>query len=305
MKAFTYYNSLNSWGWLDHVERKIIDNVEVIPGDIRDYECVFNAIKKTDIVFNLASLIGIPYSYKAPSSYIDTNIRGILNIMNASKKLDVKKIIHTSTSEVYGSAQYMPIDEKHPVNAQSPYAASKVGSDQLALSYFRSFDTPVSIIRPFNTFGPRQSLRAIIPTIICQILDKQSNIISLGNLNVTRDFSYISDTVDGFISTLKAKNILGEIINIGSGYKISISEIVNIISKILGSKKKIVIEKARLRNKKTEVTRLCASNRKAKKLLNWKPQYKSKEGLIIGLNKTIEWYKKENLKKFKSNLYNI
>ena len=176
--------------------------------------------------------------------------------MNASKKLDVKKIIHTSTSEVYGSAQYMPIDEKHPVNAQSPYAASKVGSDQLALSYFRSFDTPVSIIRPFNTFGPRQSLRAIIPTIICQILDKQSNIISLGNLNVTRDFSYISDTVDGFISTLKAKNILGEIINIGSGYKISISEIVNIISKIWEVKKNCN-RKARLRNKNRSDKTLC------------------------------------------------
>lgn len=306
VKAFVYYNSQNSWGWLDHVDKKIIDNLEVFPGDIRDYECVESAVKNVDIIFNLASLIGIPYSYKAPGSYIDTNIKGIINIMNASRKYKIRKIIHTSTSEVYGSAKFLPMNENHPLNAQSPYAASKIGSDQLALSYFCSFDTPISIIRPFNTYGPRQSLRAIIPTIICQMLDKNCNAIKLGNLEVTRDFNYITDTVSGFISTIKAKKILGEVINIGNGYQISINELIKTISEILGYKKKVIIQEARVRNKKTEVRKLCASNIKAKKILKWSPEYKSKKGLILGLKKTIDWYKKkENLQKFKSNLYNI
>lgn len=238
VKAFVYYNSLNNWGWLDQISKKILNKVEVVSGDIRDYECVSSAIKNCDYIFNLASLIGIPYSYKAPNSYIDTNIKGILNIMNACRKQKILKIIHTSTSEVYGSAKYIPIDESHPLNAQSPYAASKIGSDQLALSYFRSFDTPISIIRPFNTYGPRQSLRAIIPTIICQMLDKNTDTIKLGNLNVTRDFNYITDTINGFISTIKANKILGEVINIGSGYQISVSELIKVISEIIGLKKK-------------------------------------------------------------------
>lgn len=306
VKVLVYYNSHNSWGWLDHIDKKIIKELEVITGDIRDYECVKSSMKNCNFIYNLASLIGIPYSYKAPSSYIDTNIRGIMNIMNASKHQNIKKIIHTSTSEVYGSAKYIPIDEKHPINAQSPYAASKAGSDQLALSYYKSFNTPISIIRPFNTYGPRQSLRAIIPTIICQMLDSKTNIIKLGNLEISRDFNYISDTVDGFMSCLKSKKILGEVINIGSGYQISIKELVKVISKIIGCEKRVQIDKVRVRNKKTEVQRLCASNIKAKKLLNWKPKHKSKDGLITGLEKTINWYKKpENLKKFKTDIYNI
>ena len=226
--------------------------------------------------------------------------------MNAAKKRNIDKIIHTSTSEIYGSALFVPMTEKHPINAQSPYAASKVASDQLAVSFYKSFNTPVSIVRPFNTYGPRQSLRAIIPTIITQILDNNKKHINIGNVKVTRDFNYISDIVEGFVKTIKAKKILGEAINIGSGYQISILKLVEIICKIIGNKKKIVIEKKRVRNPNTEVTKLCASNKKAKNLLNWEPTYKSKNGLIEGLKTTIKWYEKpENLKKFKTHFYNI
>ena len=224
VRAFVYYNSQNSWGWLDDTEKKIKSQIEVVAGDIRDYECVNSAMQGCDYIFNLASLIGIPYSYKSPSSYIDTNIKGIMNIMNAAKDKSITKIIHTSTSEVYGSAKTVPMTEKHQLSAQSPYAASKIGADQLAISYNKSFNLPISILRPFNTFGPRQSLRAIIPTIITQFLDDRLKKIKIGNVNVTRDFNYIDDTVDAFISTIKAKNIIGEVINIGTGRETSIKE---------------------------------------------------------------------------------
>tara|TARA_Y100000992_G_scaffold127162_1_gene83469 strand:+ start:2271 stop:3275 length:1005 start_codon:yes stop_codon:yes gene_type:complete len=306
VKAFVYYNSQNSWGWLDDSEKKIKSQMEVVAGDIRDYECVKSAIQGCDYIFNLASLIGIPYSYKSPSSYIDTNIKGIMNLMNAAKEKSISKIIHTSTSEVYGTAKFVPMTEKHQLSAQSPYAASKIGADQLAISYYKSYNLPISILRPFNTYGPRQSLRAIIPTIITQFLDHKLKKIKIGNVHVTRDFNYIDDTVDAFISTIKAKNIIGETINIGSGKETSVKDLLKIVSKITSRKKTIIREKARIRNKATEVDRLCASNLKAKKLLGWKPKFHSKLGFENSLKKTISWFeKKENIKKFKTNLYNI
>jgi NAD dependent epimerase/dehydratase len=306
VRAFVYYNSQNSWGWLDDTEKKIKSQIEVVAGDIRDYECVNSAMQGCDYIFNLASLIGIPYSYKSPSSYIDTNIKGIMNIMNAAKNKSITKIIHTSTSEVYGSAKIVPMTEKHQLSAQSPYAASKIGADQLAISYNKSFDLPISILRPFNTFGPRQSLRAIIPTIITQFLDDRLKKIKIGNVNVTRDFNYIDDTVDAFISTIKAKNIIGEVINIGTGRETSIKDLLKTVGEITKSKKVIKQEKIRVRNKATEVDRLCASNLKAKKLLKWRPRFHTKSGFVEGLKMTISWFeKKENIKKFKTNFYNI
>tara|TARA_B100000780_G_C21125607_1_gene456631 strand:+ start:2975 stop:3979 length:1005 start_codon:yes stop_codon:yes gene_type:complete len=306
VRAFVYYNSQNSWGWLDDTERKIKSQIEVVAGDIRDYECVKSAMQGCDYIFNLASLIGIPYSYKSPSSYIDTNIKGIMNIMNAAKDKSITKIIHTSTSEVYGSAKIVPMTEKHQLSAQSPYAASKIGADQLAISYNKSFNLPISILRPFNTFGPRQSLRAIIPTIITQFLDDRVKKIKIGNVHVTRDFNYIDDTVDAFISTIKAKNIIGEVINIGTGRETSIKDLLKTVGKITKCKKAINQEKIRIRNRATEVDRLCASNLKAKKLLKWKPKFYTKSGFEEGLKKTISWFeKKENIKKFKTNFYNI
>tara|TARA_B100000963_G_scaffold269345_1_gene237489 strand:- start:5021 stop:6025 length:1005 start_codon:yes stop_codon:yes gene_type:complete len=306
VKAFVYYNSQNSWGWLDDSEKKIKSQIEVVAGDIRDYECVKSAVKGCDYIFNLASLIGIPYSYKSPSSYIDTNIKGIMNLMNAAKEKSISKIIHTSTSEVYGTAKFVPMTEKHQLSAQSPYAASKIGADQLAISYYKSFNLPVSILRPFNTYGPRQSLRAIIPTIITQFLDHKLKRIKIGNVHVTRDFNYIDDTVNAFISAIKAKNIIGETINIGSGKETSIKDLLKIVSKITSRKKAFIREKVRIRNKNTEVDRLCASNLKAKKLLGWKPKFHSKLGFESSLKKTISWFeKKENIKKFKTNIYNI
>ena len=306
VRAFVYYNSQNSWGWLDDADEKIKSQVEVVAGDIRDYECVKSAIQGCDYIFNLAALIGIPYSYKSPSSYIDTNIKGIMNIMNATKDKSISKIIHTSTSEVYGTAKTIPMTEKHQLSAQSPYAASKIGADQLAISYNRSFNLPISILRPFNTFGPRQSLRAIIPTIITQFLDNKLKKIKIGNTHVTRDFNYIDDTVDAFISTIKAKNIIGEVINIGTGRETSIKKLLKTVSKITKCKKVINRENIRVRNKTTEVDRLCASNIKAKKLLKWKPKFYSKLSFEESLKKTITWFeKKENIKKFKTNFYNI
>jgi len=306
VRAFVYYNSQNSWGWLDDIDQKLKDEIDVVAGDVRDYEFVKSSIVGCDYILNLASLIGIPYSYKSPSSYIDTNIKGLMNIMNAAKEKDISKIIHTSTSEVYGSAKFVPMTEKHQLSAQSPYAASKIGADQLALSYNKSFGLPISILRPFNTFGPRQSLRAVIPTIITQCLNKKIKKIKVGNLHVTRDFNYIDDTVDAFISSLKAKNIDGEVINIGAGREISIKNLLRNISEVTDCKKNIYKENKRVRNKATEVDRLCASNVKAKKLLNWKPKFNTKIGFEKGLKITIDWFKKEeNLKKFKTNLYNI
>ena len=303
--AFTFYNSRGFNGWLDTLDKKILNELNIISGDIRDHDFLVNHTKKKDAILHLAALIGIPYSYHAPKSYIETNITGTYNILNASKINNVKKTIITSTSEVYGTAQTIPILESHPLNAQSPYAASKIGGDQLALSFYRSYKLPVSIIRPFNTFGPRQSTRAIIPTIITQILNKNSN-VKLGNLSPTRDFTFVEDTADSFVQALKSNKINGETINIGNNFEISIKDIIGIIKNDFGYDFKVVLDKKRVREKKSEVFRLITSNKKAKKLIHWKPKYEGIEGFKLGLKKTIQWFKDpKNLKDYNSNSYKI
>ncbi len=290
--AYTYYNSENSIGLLKYLNPKILKKIKIISGDIRDFKRTKDSMKGCDTVINLAALIGIPYSYYAPQSYIDTNINGTYNILEAAKDLGLKKIILTSTSEVYGSAKYVPIDENHPLNPQSPYAASKVGSDSLGMSYFHSYGLPISIIRPFNTYGPKQSLRAIIPTILNQYL-KNSNKLKLGNVNTIRDLTYIEDTCRAFYLALKShnKNLLGQTINLGIGYGVKITDIVKEVENLNKIKFKIELDKSRLRPKNSEVMKLISSNKKAKKILNWVPIYNGKKGLNLGLFKTLNWYK--------------
>ena len=304
LTCLVLYNSFNSWGWLDQIDKKVKKDINIITGDIRDEFLIKKMIKKnTDVVINLAALIGIPYSYRAPKSYFDTNTIGLLNILNSAINTNIKKIIHTSTSEVYGTPKYIPIDEKHLVSAQSPYAASKIAADQIALSYYKSFNSPVTILRPFNTFGPRQSLRAIIPTIITQILNNKK--IKLGSLYPTRDLTYVDDTTDAFLSALNKKKDIGEIINIGSGFEVSVKDLVKKISKIMGQNIIIRKDTKRTRPKESEVNRLLANNKKAKKILDWTPQYTKKHGFENGLRKTIEWFsKKENLNKYKIDIFN-
>lgn len=304
LTCLVLYNSFNSWGWLDKIDNKIKKNIKIVTGDIRDEFLVKSLIKKnTDVVINLAALIGIPYSYRSPKSYFETNSMGILNILNSSINSNVKKIIHTSTSEVYGTPKYIPIDENHLVSAQSPYAASKIAADQIALSYNKSFNLPVTILRPFNTFGPRQSLRAIIPTIITQLI--KNKVLKLGSLYPTRDLTFVEDTADAFVSTLNKKKDIGEIINIGSGFEISVKDLVSQISKIMGIKIDIQKKKERIRPKRSEVDRLYANTKKAKKILNWTPKYSKKNGFEKGLKKTIEWFSKtENLNHYKTDIFN-
>lgn len=295
VKALVLYNSLNSIGWLNHISFKNLRKINICSGDIKDQNYLEKIFTNVDIVFHLAALISIPYSYLSPKSYLENNILGTFNVLEAALKKKISLVVHTSTSEVYGSAQYVPIDEKHPLVGQSPYAASKIACDQLAMSYFRSYDLPVTIIRPFNTFGPRQSTRAVIPTIINQFLINR-NKIYLGNTKPTRDFSYIEDTISAFVSILKnKKKVIGEIINIGSGYEISIQNIFNIIKNKFNDKK-IFTDKIKLRPNNSEVYRLKACNKKAKKLLNWKPKYFGLDGLNVALDKTIDWYKVNNSK---------
>ena len=301
IKCLVQYNFLNNYGWLETIDKNVLNQIEIVSGDIRDKEFIEKSInKKTEIVFNLAALIGIPYSYHAPQSYIDTNVNGLLNILSVSKKLkNLKSLIHTSTSEVYGTPEKLPITEKHQLSAQSPYAASKIAADHLALSFFKSFKLPIKIVRPFNTYGPRQSTRAIIPTIITQSLQK--NIISVGSIFPTRDFVYVSDTVNGFIKSINNKKIIGEVVNLGTGFEISIKELISIIGNIIGIKIKIEQSKVRKRPNDSEVKRLVASNKKAKKLLNWSPNYSGKDGLKQGLKQTVNWYKiAKNLRSFKT-----
>ncbi len=301
--CLTLYNSFNNWGWIDTFPKEIKKKLKVIPGDIRDKELVSSAMKNIDIVFNLAALIGIPYSYQAPRSYIDTNVIGLMNILNTARELKTKQIIHISTSEVYGSAKIVPISEDHPITGQSPYSASKIAADHMALAYVKSFHVPVTIIRPFNTYGPRQSSRAVIPTIITQILKNEK--VQLGSLNPTRDFTYVDDTISGMMSAINNKKSIGEIINIGSGHEISIAKLYQIISKLKKKKLKLVKSKSRIRPKQSEVMRLKASIKKANKILKWKPKYKNLDGLKKGLIKTIEWFEnKENLKRYKADIYN-
>lgn len=304
VKAFTFYNSRGSHGWLDNIDKKFLKNVELISGDIRDYAFLEKHTKGIEAVYHLAALISIPYSYESPKSYIDTNITGTYNILKSSQKNNVSKIIITSTSEVYGTAKYIPINEDHSLNAQSPYAASKIGADQLALSFYRSYNLPVIILRPFNTYGPRQSARAVIPSIITQILNNNEE-LKIGSLSPTRDFTYVKDTALAFSLVLKT-NIYGEIVNIGNNFEISVEEILDIFKEDFGYKFKLVIDKKRIRPKKSEVFRLISSDFKSKKLLKWKPEYKGVSGFKRGLEETIQWFSKDtNLKYYKSNTYNI
>jgi NAD dependent epimerase/dehydratase len=305
VRAFVLYNSFNSWGWLDHSDPQIIKSLDVFSGDIRDPHGVKTAMKGCGIVMHLAALIAIPYSYHSPDTYIDTNVKGTLNIVQAARELGVEKMIHTSTSEVYGTAKFVPITEEHPLQGQSPYSASKIGADQIAMSFYTSFDTPVSILRPFNTYGPRQSARAVIPTVISQIACGQKK-INLGALHPTRDFNYISDTVRGFIAAAESENSTGEVINLGSNYEISINDTVRLISEIMNTSVDIETDQVRIRPSKSEVERLRADNSKAQRLLSWKPEYAGKEGLRRGLAETISWFTNpQNLKAYKAHLYNI
>jgi dTDP-glucose 4,6-dehydratase len=305
VKAFVLYNSFNSWGWLDTLSKEIKDSIEIFSGDIRDAYGVKNAMQGCDIVLHLAALIAIPYSYHSPETYVDTNIKGTLNILQAARELNIKHVVHTSTSEVYGTARFVPITEEHPLQGQSPYSASKIGADQLAYSFYASFKTPVTIIRPFNTYGPRQSSRAVIPTIITQIANGTTK-IKLGSISPTRDFNFVKDTVDGFISAAISSKGLGEVINLGSNFEISVGDTVNLISEIMGKNIEIITDDIRIRPENSEVERLWADNTKAKTLLDWSPKYGGKDGLRNGLKETIEWFtNKDNLKQYKSTLYNI
>ncbi len=305
VKAFVLYNSFNSWGWLDSVDSHVKKNIEVFSGDIRDPYGVKTAMKGCDVVIHLAALIAIPYSYHSPDTYVDTNIKGTLNIVQAAKELGISKVVHTSTSEVYGTAMFVPITEDHPLQGQSPYSASKIGADQIAMSFYNSFDTPVSIIRPFNTYGPRQSARAVIPTIITQIANGKQQ-IKLGSLSPTRDFNYVEDTVRGFIAVAESDRSIGEVINVGSNFEVSIGDTVKLIAEVMDSRIEIVEDGQRLRPDKSEVERLWADNAKAKLNANWEPRYSGLEGFKRGLEKTATWFlNPENLTRYKSDLYNI
>ena len=305
VKAFVLYNSFGTWGWLDSLDPKLLIQIEIFSGDVRDPNGVRKAMEGCDEVYHLAALIAIPYSYHSPDTYIDTNVKGTLNIVHAAKDLRVKKVLHTSTSEVYGTAQYVPINEEHPLVGQSPYSASKIGADQIALSFHKSFGTPVSIVRPFNTYGPRQSARAVIPTVISQIASGKKE-IKLGGLTPTRDFSYVRDTAKGMISILKSEKTIGEVTNLGSGFEISIGDTVNEISKLMGADISIACDEARIRPENSEVNRLFADNSKAKELTDWKPELEGVDGFRAGLKKTIDWFvNPENLKHYKPNIYNI
>ena len=305
VRAFVYYNSFNSWGWLDHCADDVKNKFEVFAGDIRDPHGVKKAMTGCDAVLHLAALIAIPFSYHSPDSYVDTNIKGTLNVLQAARELNVSRVIHTSTSEVYGTAQYVPIDEKHPLQGQSPYSATKIGADQLAFSFYSSFNLPVVTLRPFNTYGPRQSARAVIPTIITQIANGNSQ-IKLGSITPTRDFIFISDTVNGFISALSSKSGVGEVINLGSNFEISIQDIASLIGEIMNQEIKVIDSDERIRPENSEVNRLWADNSKAKELLSWKPEYASLNGLKRGLEETVNWFKRpNNLNLYKSEIYNV
>ena len=301
VRAFVHYNSFNRWGWLDYVDKKIKTSIEIFAGDVRDPNGVKESMRNIDVVFHLAALIGIPYSYHSPDTYVDTNIKGTLNVLQAARELNIEKVIHTSTSEVYGTAQFVPITEGHPINPQSPYSATKASADFLALSFYRSFNLPVAIIRPFNTYGPRQSARAVIPTIITQTISGKKK-IKVGSTHPTRDLTYVKDTVDGFIKVAESKKSIGKVINIGSNFAISIEDLAILISKLMNTKIKIEEETQRQRPEKSEVERLWADNTNAKRLLEWSPKYTLEEGL----KETINWFSdQDNLRFYKLNIYNV
>ncbi|AEV70395.1 NAD-dependent 4,6-dehydratase LegB [Acetivibrio clariflavus] len=297
--AFVYYNSFNNWGWIDTFPKEKLEKTKIFQGDIRDANCVREAVKNVECVFHLAALIAIPYSYYAPESYVDTNIKGTLNVLQASKDYAIERVLVTSTSEVYGTAKYVPIDESHPFQGQSPYSASKIGADRIAESFYRSYDLPVTIVRPFNTYGPRQSARAVIPTIISQLLSGKTE-IKLGNLSPTRDFNFVKDTVNGFIEIAKSDKTIGEEINIASGVEISIGDLFEELRLQINKDAKIINDEIRLRPEKSEVDRLLGSNKKIMQLTNWQPKY----DLRAGLKETISWFK-DNLDKYKTDIYNV
>ena len=305
VRAFVQYNSFNSWGWLDSCSSDVRGNFEVFTGDIRDPYGVKQAMSGCSSVAHLAALIAIPYSYHSPDTYVDTNIKGTLNVLQAARDLNVTRVIHTSTSEVYGTAKFVPITELHPLQGQSPYSATKIAADQLAYSFYTSFELPVVTVRPFNTYGPRQSARAVIPTIITQIANK-NDYIRLGAVTPTRDFSYIDDTVSGFISALMSMDGLGQTINLGSNFEISIRDTAKLISELMGTNMEILSDEERIRPDNSEVERLWADNSKAKEFFVWEPKYKGLEGFKDGLTKTINWFSQaENLSKYKSEIYNL
>jgi len=301
VKAIVHYNSFNRWGWLDSLPGDVMQNVEIFSGDIRDPNGMLEAMKGTEVVFHLAALIGIPYSYHSPDVYVDTNVRGTLNVLQAARQLGILKVIHTSTSEVYGTAQFVPITEEHPVNPQSPYAATKAGADFLALTFYRSFELPVTVVRPFNTYGPRQSARAIIPTIITQILAGKTT-LALGSVTPTRDLNFVRDTAMGFVRAAESETALGEVVNLGSNYEISIGDLADKIAGQIGTSIIIRSAEERIRPGKSEVERLWAENEKAARLLHWSPQYT----LDKGLEETIAWFRKPgNMAMYKADIYNI
>ena len=305
VRAFVQYNSFNSWGWLDSCSSDVRGNFEVFTGDIRDPYGVKQAMSGCSSVAHLAALIAIPYSYHSPDTYVDTNIKGTLNVLQAARDLNVTRVIHTSTSEVYGTAKFVPITELHPLQGQSPYSATKIAADQLAYSFYTSFELPVVTVRPFNTYGPRQSARAVIPTIITQITNK-NDYIKLGSVTPTRDFSYIDDTVSGFVSALMSKDGIGQTVNLGSNFEISIRDTAKLISEIMGTNLEILSNEERIRPDNSEVERLWADNSKAKEIFGWEPKYKGLEGFKDGLTKTINWFSQaENLSKYKSEIYNL
>lgn len=299
VKAFAYYNSFNTWGWLDTLPREVMENVEVFTGDIRDPNGVREAMSDCDAVFHLAALIAIPFSYHSPDAYVDTNIKGTLNVLQAAKALGTKRVLVTSTSEVYGTAQYVPIDELHPFQGQSPYSATKIGADRLAESFYRSFSMPITIVRPFNTFGPRQSARAVIPTIITQLLSGKEE-IKLGSLTPTRDFNYVKDTANGFIEIFRSDKTIGEEINIATQKEISVGQLAQELIKQINPHARIICDEQRLRPAKSEVNRLLGSNAKIMRLTDWKPQYTLEQGIA----ETIEFFR-HNLDKYKIDIYNI
>ena len=301
VKAFVFYNSFNSWGWLDTLPPDVLSKIDVFPGDIRDPNGVATAIKDCEIVFHLAALIAIPFSYHSPDSYIDTNIKGTLNVLQASRQHGVEKLLVTSTSEVYGTAKYAPIDEKHPYQGQSPYSATKIGADRLAESFYRSFNTPIVIVRPFNTYGPRQSARAVIPTVITQLLAGALT-LELGSISPTRDFNYVKDTASGFIALAKSDESIGQEVNIATGLEYSVSDIANFLIAEINPNAIIVSDEQRLRPEASEVFRLIGDNSKIKSLSDWSPSY----DLYSGLRDTIAWFQiPENLNRYKSSIYNI
>jgi len=305
VRAFVMYNSLNSWGWLDKAPKEVLSELEIFAGDIRDPHGIEEAMKGVDVVLHLAALIAIPFSYHSPDAYVQTNVTGTLNVLQAARRLGTSRIVCTSTSETYGTAQFVPITEDHPLNAQSPYAATKVGADQMALSFHRSFETPVTILRPFNTYGPRQSARAVIPTVIGQIA-AGDRLIKLGSLAPTRDFTYVGDTARGFIQAMQSDAAVGQVTNIGSGFEISIADTVAAIAEAMGVEVEVVQDPARLRPIDSEVERLFAGTDKARTLFGWAPEFGGRDGFLRGLVATAEWFgDPANLSVYKTDRYNI